>query len=110
MWNMYTGVWIEDFSKNTYEGYDLVLLNDSLEHLDKATGLNVLQDLLVRNKYVLVSVPDGDYPQGAVNGNEYECHRARWQEWEFKTLAQTKVIHRGTCLVVLLTNSLLNRF
>ena len=87
-WEFYSKILIEDFSKNykSYTGYDLVLILDSLEHVDKETGLKILSTLRENNKAVLVCVPEGNHPQGARCGNEFERHRATWTAAELATL------------------------
>jgi hypothetical protein len=97
---VYNQLRIEDFSSHpdTYRGYDLVLLIDSLEHLEKPVGCAVLQQLRINNRNLIVSCPNCDCPQGAVNGNEYERHRARWYPHEFVELGGT-ILHQGFCCV-----------
>jgi SAM-dependent methyltransferase len=85
-WSKYDEVLIQDFVHVASGNYDLVLMVDSLEHLDKQTGGMLLKKLVGENRRVLVSTPDGEYPQGAVNGNEYERHRATWTATEFVAL------------------------
>ena len=97
---VYNHLWIEDLSKdpNKYCGYDLVLLIDSLEHLEKSLGRELLERLRLNNRHLVVSCPNCDCPQGAVNGNEYERHRARWYPHEFVALGGT-ILHQGFCFV-----------
>jgi hypothetical protein len=87
-WDLYDTILIEDFSKKyvSYTGYDLVLMLDSLEHVDKETGLKLLASLRENNKAVIVCVPEGDNPQGPACGNDFECHRATWTGAELATL------------------------
>lgn len=97
LWACYNNVYIHDFSTREYKGYDLVLMVDSLEHLDKPCGEKLLDGLVHSNKNVIVSVPNGDFPQGAVNGNELERHRARWMYNDFPVYK--RCLHKGTCLI-----------
>ncbi len=59
-------------------GYDLVLLIDVIEHWEKPDGLAFLRRATEGGATVLVSTPRGFFPQGAVNGNEWETHRSAW--------------------------------
>ena len=59
-------------------GYDLVLLVDVIEHWDKAPALEFLRRAVAAGTKVLVSTPRGFFPQGAVNGNEWETHLSGW--------------------------------
>jgi hypothetical protein len=99
-WQQYTGVLTWDFTLTPYQvkDFDVVLMVDSLEHIDKVKGMDFLLQIIQQNKNVIVSCPDGDYPQGAVNGNEYERHRAVWLARDFDMLGGTQ-LHRGVCSV-----------
>jgi len=83
-WNLaylaYNSVEIANFADRykTYRGYDVVLMIDSLEHVFKKDAIEILYTLQSQNRYVIVSVPQGEWPQGAVHGNDLECHRATW--------------------------------
>jgi SAM-dependent methyltransferase len=100
LWDVYNQVFIEDFRTHfkNYVGYDLVLMIDSLEHVERPLGDEILDYLTHKNKNVIVSIPDGDFPQGAVNGNEMETHRARWYQGDF-TIRGGRIIHSGVCAV-----------
>lgn len=99
-WHVYNKVEIYDFTvENPPEGYDLVLMIDSLEHLGDAEGSRYLWDLVEGNKAVIVSVPLGNCPQDNAFGNEYERHRTTFTGPEFDKYEHT-VLHRGYCLVV----------
>lgn len=93
-----------DFSNqicySDYRDFDLVLLIDSLEHIEKSAGTDLLTHLLMHNRRVIVSCPTGVHyrEQGAVNGNEYERHRAHWTEADF-TLLGGKTLHKGVCII-----------
>ncbi len=59
--------------------YDMVFAGDIIEHLDLDLGKNVVLQLKnSAQKLAIFSVPLGDWPQGAVLGNEFEIHRATW--------------------------------
>ncbi len=68
-------------------GYDLVLANDILEHLDKPIAWTVLNTLIKQNKFVIITLPLGDQ----LNENKeihdeypYERHRSIWTLLDFK--------------------------
>lgn len=80
--------------------FDVVLLGDVLEHLPEDQA----GDLLIRAwdwaaKGLIVSVPLGDCPQGAVDGNEHEAHRSSWTYNEFREFAQMHVPPPATSAV-----------
>lgn len=100
-WGVYDGLDIHDIScvYQALVNYDLVLFMDVMEHFPKEVGQTILQTLVQNNKQVIVSVPIGDCPQGAVFGNEYEVHRASYQPKDFD-MYNGIVLHRGTCFVM----------
>lgn len=101
-YGQYNSVGFEDFSKNLdkYTGYDLVLMLDSLEHLDATTGGIVLQTLVQNNKNVIVSVPLGVCPQEDVFGNAFETHRTTFNGPEDFSMYTYRQIYKGVCLVL----------
>ena len=109
LWDCYTEVGVGDFMDpyhySGYKGWDLVLMIDSLEHVDKEQGTKFLEMLLESNHYVLISCPWGvNYlEQGAVVGNEYERHRAHWKPSDFIAMGG-QLIHMGICVVGLFVN------
>jgi hypothetical protein len=100
-WAMYDKVVIADFV-DYYEsvmGWPVVLMIDSLEHVEATTGQAILRYLVEHNENVIVSVPLGECPQNAVFGNEYERHRTSFDGSEFRQYKYT-VLYKGVCLVV----------
>ena len=97
----YDAVYYMDFMKALpFLGYDLVLMIDSLEHISKVEGYKLLDQLLSRNKNVIVSCPTGAsyLEQGAVYGNEFERHRAHWTTEDFEVRGG-KILYHGVCVV-----------
>lgn len=91
---------VEDFGRSyrDYRDFDLVLMLDSLEHLEREPAELMLTYLLEHNAHVLVSCPDGPLPQDAVNGNDHERHLSTWTEADFLRLGG-RTIHKGLCVV-----------
>ena len=99
-WDVYNQVKIGEFGPtHSCGGFDLVLMIDSLEHLESDKGAAFLDELVAYNKNVIVSVPNGPMPQGAAHGNEYERHRTTFYGHEFDKYKHT-VIHKSLCIVV----------
>jgi len=102
MWQMYDFVANLNFAdkKNwpLFANYDLVLLIDSLEHVERPLGDMLLSHLRQHNKNVIVSVPDGEMPQGAWGGNDLETHRATWTRQDLVMLGG-QVFHSGVCAI-----------
>lgn len=100
-WGCYNEVYINDFRKTYHgvSGWPMVLMIDSLEHVEKDEAQALLAFLVAHNRHVIVSVPLGEHPQGAVFGNEFERHLSTWQEADF-SLYDYRVLHKAVCLVV----------
>ncbi|NQT33005.1 MAG: class I SAM-dependent methyltransferase [Candidatus Omnitrophica bacterium] len=66
--------------------YDLIIIGDMLEHLEKSQGKKLLELVQQKaNKAVLLTVPLGDsWPQEERDENEWEGHKSAWKVNEFK--------------------------
>ena len=64
------------------ERYDLALLVDVIEHLEKAEGRALLDRLTARARRVLVTTPLG-FRRQEIPGQPYETHRSGWYPWDF---------------------------
>jgi hypothetical protein len=102
LWGAYNNVTIANFLDiaDRIVNYDLVLMIDSLEHVVKGSAYEVLNRLLAQNKHVIVSVPLGDCPQGAVHGNVLETHLSSWSGLKDFVQYSPRILHQGVCLVV----------
>jgi hypothetical protein len=63
--------------------YDLALFIETIEHLEKEEGWNVLAQIARRSRRVLVSSPWGFRPQ-EVPGQPFESHRSGWTPLDFR--------------------------
>jgi SAM-dependent methyltransferase len=70
---------IEAFSE-TMPSYDLIIIGDVIEHLDKTLGQQIIEKLkAMATKALIVGIPLGDqWEQGTVLGNVYETHKSTW--------------------------------
>jgi len=68
--------------------YDLTLLIDTLEHFDKADGIKLLKECLLRSDNILISVPIDIGNQKAAFGNFYETHRFQWETHHFAEVSK----------------------
>lgn len=107
LWKMYDEVVSADFREyyQKIEGWDLVLVVDSLEHCEKLIALEMLDSLVKKNRRVIVSVPLGNCPQDECFGNMYEKHRSTWGSQNLKVPTEFekydhKMLHAGVCAVV----------
>lgn len=75
--------------------YDLILLNDIIEHFSRSEALELLNHVQGLGASVLVTTPLGEYPQGPEYGNPAESHYSTWYPADFERLgAVTCTIHR----------------
>lgn len=68
---------------STLPRYDLVLMCDVIEHLDKAAGLKVVQHFIVSGSAVLISSPT-DYFNQELFGSADEHHLSHWTAADFR--------------------------
>jgi len=106
VWQAYTNVLMnkfQDLPAAFYKDHDLVLMIDSLEHMEEVEGATFLRQLVESNKNVIVSVPLGNHPQGACFGNELETHRTTFpafQDVRSFDAYKYNILHCGVCLVL----------
>ncbi len=59
--------------------HDVTIFGDVLEHMERAAAVRVWKvERATARKALLLSLPIVPYPQEALEGNEYERHRATW--------------------------------
>lgn len=58
--------------------YDLVIMGDVLEHMNKEDALSVIDKAIKHSKFVVISIPIIRLEQGAEEGNPYETHLAHY--------------------------------
>jgi hypothetical protein len=62
--------------------HDLCIIGDCIEHMPKSVGLDLLNFLTYRTRYLIVLAPEF-YVQGSVNGIASEAHVSVWSERDF---------------------------
>ena len=58
--------------------FDVAFLGDVLEHMSSHDAAKLLSNIRDIADFVVISIPLGHHPQGAVNGNEFERHVEDW--------------------------------
>lgn len=100
--NIYTEN-IINLVNNLDYSYDLVLLIDVLEHFSKEEGISLLNNLLKKNKGILVSTPKKPSPQQDVFGNAFEIHKSLWKKGELSTLGEHYFMRDNISHIVYIT-------
>jgi SAM-dependent methyltransferase len=85
--------------------FDLVILGDVLEHLRKSDGLDLVDFLYYRVKYMLLVIPI-DYIQVSSGEHPHEAHISTWYPQDFDRYRATYVQldipnHPPMCLVMI---------
>jgi hypothetical protein len=59
--------------------FDCVLALEVIEHFDKGEGLKLIGDMVgLASKKIIISTPNGFYPQGECDGNIRQTHKSGW--------------------------------
>lgn len=83
----YRSVRVADARTQRFPKVDVVIMGDVLEHMSKEDAEKVWNKARhAARKAVFVSMPLGEFPQGAVNGNEAERHISTWSNEEVHAL------------------------
>jgi SAM-dependent methyltransferase len=82
-------------------GYDLVIMSDVIEHIDKPIALDLVRRILASNRNMLISTPL-DFFEQEIAGNEHEQHVSLWQLDDFEEFTFDAETAAGAALVVLL--------
>jgi len=75
--HIYDEIFIGNILEMAIKPYDMYMIIDVLEHWKKEEAYAVL-DKMVEHGRVLISTPTNIGEQGAVHGNEWECHISQW--------------------------------
>lgn len=80
--------------------YDLVIIGDCLEHMRKSEGVDLLNFLAYRSKYILVVYPVR-WIQGSWEGHRSEAHISVWSESDFGWLDHVSISRGGLVAVAM---------
>ncbi len=99
VWNMSVMELIQPkyFEKN----FDLVFVGDIIEHLKKSEGIDLLNFLVYRSKFILIVFPH-KYLQNAVNGYPSEAHISVWSKYDFDSFETTKLFTNKNIRLILI--------
>lgn len=83
---------------DTLPDYDLILMIDVIEHLEKGTGKFLVAKARKKCSALIISVPNKLRKQEAVMGNVYEKHISTWAEADFKGAEIRKMKRQFLCI------------
>jgi hypothetical protein len=65
--------------------YDVILCSHVIEHFDKEEAWRLIDLMKQRSRIATVlALPFGEWPQGPVDGNDFEIHRSVWTAADFR--------------------------
>jgi hypothetical protein len=93
--SIYKQVWnisVTDLIQPKYfdSNFDVVMIGDILEHLKKSEGVDLLNFLIYRCRWIIVEFPHR-YLQNAVDGYATEAHISVWTENDFLSFERTQM-------------------
>ena len=100
--NIYIGNVLE---MNNLPQYDLVLLIDIIEHIEKQQGKQLIKRLLEKNEAVLVVTPKKPAIQKEMFNNPYESHISKWTEEDLSALGETFFLNDTDNLIACIGNT-----
>lgn len=100
--NIYTENILDLVKKLDYT-YDLVLLIDVLEHFSKDEGVWLLNNLLSKNKGILIGTPKRPSAQKDAFGNVFETHKSMWKKKELISFGKYFFIADNISYIIYIT-------
>ena len=87
--------------------FDIVMIGDVIEHLKKSEGLDLLNFLIYRTKWIIIEFPHR-YIQNSVDGYHSEAHISAWSENDFDSFDSTKLFEKDKQRLIVLRGYLEN--
>lgn len=75
---------ILEFIKQTDRKWDVCAWFDGPEHVTQDQFVEFLRSAYGKIGTLIISTPNGVFPQGAIGGNKYEIHQSTWYEETFQ--------------------------
>ncbi len=104
--SMYHQVWnisVTDILQPKYydSSFDVTMIGDILEHLKKSEGVDLLNFLIYRCRWIIVEFPHR-YLQNTVDGYTSEAHISVWAENDFLSFERTRMYAKDTQRLMIL--------
>lgn len=107
--HLYTNVYVEDV-RNIYAElgpYDLVMMIDVIEHIDKEQAIIIVKNFLKKNSVMVIASPIKFFGQSLYQ-SKFENHISHWARSDFETLGFVDMQRYGDGAVYLVSNSKLD--
>lgn len=109
VWNMPANKLIRPsyYEKN----FDVILMGDVIEHMKKSEGIDLINFLIYRSKWIIIKFPHM-YVQNSVEGYNSEAHISVWSDKDFENFERTRLYEEENIRMIILkgyledTNSL----
>jgi hypothetical protein len=91
--SVYTNIHIGDATDliKTLDPYEFAVCITTLEHIEKNKAKEFLNNVKSKCKYSIFTIPVNIGKQGAVYGNEYECHISSWTAKELSIFGNVHI-------------------
>ncbi len=104
--SIYKQVWnisVTDIVQPKYfdSNFDVVMIGDILEHLKKSEGVDLLNFLIYRCRWIIIEFPHR-YLQNAVGDYTSEAHISVWTENDFSAFERTQIYVKDTQRLIIL--------
>lgn len=102
--HIYRNVFFGDVTKMypTLNGYDLILMVDIIEHINKEEGIKLLRHFLNENANIIIATPRKFFQQKLYQ-SEFEHHLSHWKKSDFSKLANVQYQYFDAGAVFLLS-------
>jgi len=87
--------------------FDVIMIGDIIEHLKKSDGIDLLNFLIYRCRWIIVEFPYR-YLQNSVDGYQSEAHISAWTKDDFSSFEATKLSEKNTQRLIVLRGYLEN--
>jgi hypothetical protein len=77
--------------------YDVILIADVIEHLERVEAKELVQQSLSKSRVVVISTPREFFAQTDTNHNPFEIHRILWTAADFPKNCHLKTITALSC-------------
>ena len=111
--SIYDEVWnisVTDLIKPKYydSTFDVIMIGDIIEHLKKSDGIDLLNFLIYRCRWIILEFPYR-YLQNFVDGYHSEAHISVWTKDNFVSFERSQLYEKNTQRLVVLRGYLENK-